>query len=409
MSTDKEKKMKVLKVGMVSMVLTLLIMGYMHFYWNDSPTYGHGVKLVKWLVDSKERKIDHEPLEDVVLINVSYDKTVVPYFTSDYDSLGVVDVTDRKKLNSFLNMLKKRNAYRYIVCDINFSDPLLASEYDEELFATIASMKNIVVASSDMDMDPEVIKDKVALSIYKEESVGSGFLRYDFMKDGKPSIALKMWMDLFDGTYEEFWWGARMNGKPCLQTVMPDFRYVVYDEVHPKDSSLVIQQMGKTLEYYNVDSTYVRGFDDKVVLIGAWTRDDVHNTILGRQPGVLIVYNAFLSLCNRDNHVPVWAFLLVLIVVWLEIMFIFRKSYDLTFCSVGTKVMRFIEKKREVRRPKVLKIIGEILLSFIEYVTPLAILMVLVYWTCGIFLNILIIAVFLGGIDFLYEKLNFAK
>ena len=339
MKKKKDLKTRLIRTGMISGILSLLIMIFMYYYWNDAPTFGYGGGLVKWMSTIKELQTEHETGEDLMLVNVSYDRTVVPYYTGNEEYLGEVDMTDRKKLNDFLNMLKERDTYRYIVCDINFSDPQLKSEYDEELFSTIASMRDIVVASSNLDADPEQIRDKVALSKYRIRSVGDGFLKYDFMTDGNPSLALKMWQDIEGGTYQEFWWGARMNGKQCFQTVIPDFRFAVYDDVNAEDSSMIIQNMGKTLQYYEKYPSYVNGYDDKIVLLGAWYNDDIHDTIIGQQPGVVIVYNAFLALCNRDNHVPFWISLLVFIVIWLEIMFIFitGKMHRFPDASVQTK------------------------------------------------------------------------
>lgn len=408
MKKKKDLKTKLIRTGVLSGILSLLIMIFMYYYWNDAPTFGYGGGLVKWISTIKELRIEHDVLEDVMPVNVSYDRTVVPYETMDNEYLGEVDMTDRRKLNDFLNMLKERDAYKYIVCDINFSDPQLRSEYDEELFATIASMRDIVVASSNLKTDPEAIRDKVALSKYRIRSVGDGFLKYDFMTDGYPSLALKMWQDIEGGTYEEFWWGARMNGKPCFQTVIPDFRFALYDDVSAKDSTLIIQNMGKALGYYKVSPSYAQGYDGKVILLGAWYNDDIHETIIGQQPGIVIVYNAFLALCNRDNHVPFWVSLLIFIVIWLEIMFIFRKSYLPAFRQKH-KDKDWIwgwKKRLEGFRKNYPYLWGaiDVLAELISYATPLAILMIIVYLCTGLFVNILIVGFILGCISFFSEK-----
>lgn len=409
MKKKKDLKTRLIRTGMISGILSLLIMIFMYYYWNDAPTFGYGGGLVKWMSTIKELQTEHETGEDLMLVNVSYDRTVVPYYTENEEYLGEMDMTDRKKLNDFLNMLKERDAYRYIVCDINFSDPQLKSEYDEELFSTIASMRDIVVASSNLDTDPEQIRDKVALSKYRIRSVGDGFLKYDFMTDGNPSLALKMWQDIEGGTYQEFWWGARMNGKQCFQTVIPDFKFAVYDDVNAEDSSMIIQNMGKTLQYYEKYPSYVNGYDDKIVLLGAWYNDDIHDTIIGQQPGVVILYNAFLALCNRDNHVPFWISLIVFIVIWLEIMFIFREAYLPAFRQKhkGNEwIWRWKTKQKEFRKeyPYIWQAI-DILAELISFATPLAILMIIVYLCTGLFVNIIIVGFLLGCINFCRKRL----
>lgn len=399
-------------MGGLSAILSFLIMIFMHFYWNDSPTFGYGDKIIKFMSMTKELFIDRQPVENVIAINVSYDRMTAPYYAPNEEYLGVVDMTDRKKLNDFLNMLKERDAYSYIVCDINFSDPQLKSEYDEELFATIASMRDIIVASSDLNKDPEQIKEKTVLSKYKINSAGDGFFKYDFMIDGKPSMALKMWLDMENGTYEEYWWGAKMNGKSCFQTIVPDFKFAIYSDVNAADSSVTMQNMGNALQYYKISPSYARFYDGKIVLIGAWKNNDIHDTIIGQQPGIVITYNAFLALYNKDNSMPFWVCILTFIVTWLECMFIFRSSFT-------PKLSRHIKNKlRILLRIKITfhKLAKkypfswffiEVLLSFVTFTTPLGVLMFVVYFTTGVFVNLIIIGFILWCVSHCNKKFKF--
>ena len=106
-----------MRSGALSAFLTLLIMVVVYFYWNDGPTYGYGNELIKWMSIAREFQTEHEAAEDVIAIDVAFDRTTVPYYTENDEYLGTVDITDRKKLTDFLKMLKERDAYRYIVCD----------------------------------------------------------------------------------------------------------------------------------------------------------------------------------------------------------------------------------------------------------------------------------------------------
>ena len=173
--------------------------------------------------------------------------------------------------------------------------------------------------------------------------------------------------------------------------------------------NMIIQNMGKTLQYYEKYPSYVNGYDDKIVLLGAWYNDDIHDTIIGQQPGVVIVYNAFLALCNRDNHVPFWISLLVFIVIWLEIMFIFREAYLPAFRQKhkGNEwVWRWKAKLKELRKehPYIWQTI-DIMAELISFATPLAILMIVVYLCTGLFVNIIIVGFFLGCINLCRKRL----
>lgn len=429
MKLRSELKIKFIKAAAVSAVLSLLFLVLLYFYWNEGPTYGYGNQIAKWMSIVKELSIERKPVEDVMPVNVSYDRTAVPYYTPNDEFLGMLDMTDRQKLAAFLKMLKERDAYRYILCDINFSDPCLRSEYDDELFNTIASMRDIVVASSDLETDPEAIREKVALSEYVRRNVGDDYLKYDFMQDGNPSIALKMWQELDGGTYMESWWGALMNGRLCLKTLIPDFKYVVYGDVYAADNSMNIQNMGKTLQYYQRNHAYVRAFDDKIVLLGSWKNDDIHSTIAGMQPGIVVIYNAYLALKNMDNHVSLWTFTLIFIVVWLELMLIFRGSYGPLLHDVLRRNMEKIRHdertlwkrwifwcEEEFVKFKAFKEEHDTVWEFlnwpfglINYGTPLIAMVILVYVMDGVFVNVIILGLFLGIVNQFQKKFKFVS
>lgn len=411
---------KLIKVGAVSAVLAAIVLVLLHFYWNSGPTYGYGNQIAKWLGTFKELTTVRVPSEDVICVSVSYDRTTVPYCSEKGDTLGTIDITDREKLAAFLNLLKERDKYRYVICDINFSDPMIISAYDDELFGTIASMRDIVVASSDLRSDPEEIRDKVALSEYMRRHVGDDFLKYDFMKDGNPSMALKIWQDLEGGTYEESWWGALMNGKLCLKTLIPDFKFAVRDKVNAKDSTVIVHNMCKILDFHKISPMILQNFDNKIVLLGSWTNDDIHSTIAGMQPGVVVVYNAYLALKNMDNNISVWIYLLVFVVVWLELMIVFRHSYaNLLKESLNKrlqrgKLLKIKHKKARLRIEKflkkhrkmatVLRIMKVCIAAFINYGLPLTILMVVVYLASGVFVNIIIVGFFLSIVNWLQNN-----
>lgn len=297
---------------------------------------------------------------------------------------------------------------------------MIISAYDDELFGTIASMRDIVVASSDLRSDPEEIRDKVALSEYMRRHVGDDFLKYDFMKDGNPSMALKIWQDLEGGTYEESWWGALMNGKLCLKTLIPDFKFAVRDKVNAKDSTVIVHNMCKILDFHKIAPMILQNFDNKIVLLGSWTNDDIHSTIAGMQPGVVVVYNAYLALKNMDNNISGWIYLLVFVVVWLELMIVFRHSYaNLLKESLNKrlqrgKLLKIKHKKAKLRIEKflkkhrkmatVLRIMKVCIAAFINYGLPLTILMVVVYLASGVFVNIIIVGFFLSIVNWLQNN-----
>ena len=181
-----------LKAGLVSAALSALLLVLVYVYWNRSYTYGYGDQMiVKW-AQRKDLYIGHK-FDDskIVPVNVAYDKILVPHIDKrDSTIAGVRPITDRGELLAFLKMLKERDKYGYIMCDVRFDDH--QTEYDEELYATIASMRDIVVATDNVEESPEAIRNVVAESRYSSRQVGDIFMKYDLIhSDGSPSLALR--------------------------------------------------------------------------------------------------------------------------------------------------------------------------------------------------------------------------
>ena len=65
-------------------------------------------------------QIDNVP-DSILLINICYDKALVPYQENGIP-VGKTVITDREKLLQFLTKAKKANNYRYIFLDIFFEE-----------------------------------------------------------------------------------------------------------------------------------------------------------------------------------------------------------------------------------------------------------------------------------------------
>ena len=393
-----------LKAGLVSAALSALLLVLVYVYWNRSYTYGYGDQMiVKW-AQRKDLYIGHK-FDDskIVPVNVAYDKILVPHIDKrDSTIAGVRPITDRGELLAFLKMLKERDKYGYIMCDVRFDDH--QTEYDEELYATIASMRDIVVATDNVEESPEAIRNVVAESQYSSRQVGDIFMKYDLIhSDGSPSLALRMWEDITGGKMKKKWWGYTIDGKLCVRSLVYDFRYSIYDDLShtdakaPKDSYMYspsLRNLGSQIvEPYQEGFISGKFFDGKFIILGDFTEYDIHTTISGNQPGPIVVFNAFLSLMHGDNILPFWVYLLVYIVFWLESMFLLRNKFELNLRNF--RVFRriravFYRKRRPDQRTGLHKTLY-LMLGFLTYSTPLWIMGVCLYAVLGIFVNVIIV------------------
>lgn len=403
------QKRSLLKAALLSAGLSSVLLVLSYVYWNLPYTYGYGDELIAKSSMVKDLTVrgDYNG-EDVVAVNVAYDKVLAPHIGKQKDTLGVKAITDRRKLLSFLTMLKERDSYDYIMCDVRFDD--YSTEYDDSLFSTIASMRDIVVASDDPAKAPEIIKDKAVKAAYNQRNIGDGFMKYEYLyRDGQPSIALRMWEDKTGGEIKKHWWGYSVNGKLCVKSIVPDFRYTIIDELSetssPRPDNVNVYSSGVYYMGTQVVDLYEEGlvsgkfFDNKTVLIGDLNEYDIHTTIVGAQPGTIIIFNAYLALLNGDNVIPFWIYLLLFIVFWMESMFLFRNKIgiDLPNPRIFRRGRAIYYRKLSKKSRNNLSILMNLALVFFSYSTPLALLALFVYATCGIFVN----AIIFGSVFFI--------
>lgn len=405
----------------ISLVLVILT----YVYWNLPYTFGYGDSLILSMSMFKdlttERNFDDSK---IVPVNVAYDKMLIPHIDRrDGTVAGNRAITDREKMLVFLKMLKERDKYGYIFCDIRFDD--YETEYDAELFATIASMRDIAVATRNLKEVPEEIREKASVSTYTVRLVGDDFLKYSYiLPDGERNIALHMWEEITGKKMEKKWWGYTMDGKLCTRSIAPDFCYSIYDDISTSSLDKISEANTYSPKIYNLGSHivepylegYISGkfFDGKFIMIGDLTEHDRHSTIVGEQPGSVIVLNALLALMHKDNVVKFWICLLLFAVLWIESMFLLKNRLHLSeiigafTCGARERLrnswisrarqriqdsrpITWIRKTRAYKAAKDSKILKILVIEYISYSTPLVILGILIYAVSGVFINALVL------------------
>ena len=109
---------KILKYA-VTLVLTIITMSI--WFVISSSKIGLGnLTVIKYsdmilsIFSSEEKAIDN----NILLVNVSYDKELAPVYDKYGFPKGNTDITDRSKLTLFLENLQVYNNYKYVLMDI---------------------------------------------------------------------------------------------------------------------------------------------------------------------------------------------------------------------------------------------------------------------------------------------------
>ena len=255
---------------------------------------------------------------DLMAVDISLDKTLVEVYDEYGDSAGRTPVTDRSTLLRFLRTIADAN-YRYIYVDIRFEEGL-NTPADTALFGLMAKMPRLVY-STHRDMDesthPLAPVDKAGYADYRHVRL-SGFTRYEFLQDGEPSVALRMYRDLDSADIKDHGIYYTDGGALCYNTQFVDIPRSVTDP-YTADGEIRYPRLGsQLLAKYTPDELQTL-VNDKIVVIGDYV-NDTHDCYIGSVPGPLLSYYGYLTLHEGRHRINV-AVMLLLFVVYTVITY----------------------------------------------------------------------------------------
>ena len=332
--------------------------------------------------------------DSILFINTCYDKQLVDIYDEDGFLKGQIDITNRQVLYDFLILLSKTADYKYIMIDVFFKEGI-SSPIDSAFFTLINKMDRIVIPKhrDAMLAGDSLLDGKSCFSDYTTTLFGNDFNKYELLDGEEKSIALTM--------YEKTTGNKIFNLGPfyfdglrlCNRTIFPKQVILIstpYDQNGEKNyyhlSTDLLQDPEGTLEL-------IKG---KYIFMGDMELDDIHDTVQGNLPGVVITANIFLALMNGKHKMP-----LIVILVLFVVYFLF--SYSIfSHHSISEVIVHKIEN----RFPKLLSPFSVNLFSWISYSLILSVICLFFYYTLYISYDIFLTATLLQGIDYIELKLN---
>lgn len=328
------------------------------------------------------RRPDHVP-DSVLLVNVAYDKTLVPYdalFTADRDETrrapaGHVAVTDRRKLADFLQAAAGA-PYRYMVLDIRLDDDIPASDSASlRLFALIDSLPRVVFARhEDALVHPLAPAAKSAFSDYHTSVSETNMVKYPILKRDTLSIPAVMYAR-GDSARFRTWCGLTFDrGRLCrrsvfIETPVRAAGWMQKTRINPIGAP--------PCNYYNLGVSLLSVPDsvaairtlvsDRIVVVGDYI-DDVHTTYAGTVAGPLINLNTYIALC-RGSHLVRFVPSLLLFLLYFLI------SYGLISRHNPFDYIPLLRRHRSV--------VLRAAVYFVGFTTLLSLTAVLFYLVCG--------------------------
>ena len=390
-SAAKWLRMRARRIVMaLCMAATVLVITYAA----DSSPYSMGgeVTVPQWLerfADMAGMRGDKVP-DSVLLVNVAYDKALVPYdalLTDDKKDTrrlpaGHVAVTDRRKLADFLEIAAGA-PYRYIMLDVRFDDDIPTDSDARRLFGLISTMPRVVFARhEDSRVSPDAPAHKAAYGDYYVTMSETNMVKYPVVKHDSLSLAARMHADLHADTLRQRA-GMAFDGSGRLSKRSLFLTYPV------RAASWTVkgrQPLGALqYNYHNLGNGLLAGDNSarnirdlvagRIVVVGDFV-DDVHETCVGPMPGPLINYNAFVAL-SRGRHIVGFAEALLLFSVYAAI------SYGLIARHTAIDWLPAVLRRRKSRLLRGV-------LCFIGYSTLLGAVSVVLYLVAGVVYSIVV-------------------
>ncbi len=333
---------------------------------------------------------DKKPLaKNVVFLDVSKDLALADdnaYQQPDSTMKGAQRViTDRVKLAKLFSILNSHpNEYRYVICDVLFEKP---GPGDSVLKPQIEKLKNVLTSAI-------TDKGKLVKPIF---NVNWAMVNYTainkstftkipiYYNDSLKSLPALLYEKTTPNRFSENRFLTFLNGKPTFNTAIPEFYYRNADLVWPESKeNFNTYYLGDLLAFPECFSA----LKDKFIIIGDF-ENDVHSTYLGRLPGSLILWDAYLTFYTHQVTISV---------EWLLMLFVFYFLISYWIIIHPERKLKAIHQK--IRVPFMSKFI----ISYISYIGLLVLINIFSYFFFGTFVSLFYIATYLTLLESLIEQ-----
>ncbi len=316
--------------------------------------------------------------DDYVLLNIAYDRELVPVLDEFGFPQGEIDITDRNKLATFLNQLEDK--HKYILLDVLISDNY-KSDADSALVASLIQTDRVSISQSrTVNLIDDCLTEKGGFTDYSTDIFETNFVKYQFLNEGEPTMPYMAYqateprkeIHSFGPIYwsnGHFYWNSLTLRFPIKLWNNPTVDENTETAWHEKR----ILNLGADVLDMGIDIPAL--VKDKIVVIGDFTEDDIHDTYLGKIAGPVININALEALRNNEAEIP-----------WTLICFLL-----LLYTAVGYLTLRrplsadSILKRLHIDTP-----IVKYILSFIGYSFLFSLISGGIYLLCGIDINVIL-------------------
>lgn len=395
---------KQLRIWLISIANAFFMLGFT-YYWLSLPyTFGDEAFLIKWSSLIKKSLFGFDPKpspEDVLFVDVSNNKTTINGI-NDFGEQSPYRrkvITDRQHLAEFFALMNRYKAdVKFVLCDVLFED---TTRYDSLLEKEFEKMGDKLLGVSHLTTEGKYIRPVVDLNFAPATySATEGlFLKFPLLlEDTLNTAPLVMFQKLHHARFNKGKWMYWTNKRLSLPAPIVDFKVRNTDfrlGTELGEANFTFWDMGFILDSreFMGDEALSEYFKDKIILIGDF-KDDMHMTPFGKMPGLLIIYNAYLTLVSKQNVISSgWIFFLLIAFTFIS----YRIFSDIRI-SRPTWLFKMFQSK-----------IGQLVLNALDEVVLLTIVTLLSYFLFNIHINILILLIYLKTMELVWKKAGLHK
>lgn len=369
----------------IGIVLNAIGMVFLTFYFMSLPWLAGDEKFLIWSTSALKLAYREVPdSDDYAFINTSYDLTLIDRYDEFGFPVGNQVITDRDKLAELFEIIKSADGQpKFVLVDIHFKD---STEADARLNAALRDFPNVLLSAhlneSGAIEVPVLEEVPYGISDYVIGNVFDGVYKYQlFYHDSLRLTPLKM-HEALSGEKAS----RGLFGVTCGDLWMPNNFIINYrllqKDINNLDAGFNPINLGELL--YLPPEDIEEFLADKMVIIGDFHENDMHETLYEITAGPLILLNVLLSIENHDSTLNFWFFLLLFVgYVYLSYLAFYHGD--------------FIEMKlrKQFGDKKFLKSLA----GFFGYIVLLSILSSMTFFGFGIHLNVFLLACWLYIVD----------
>ncbi len=390
---------KLLLLILISVLHSFLLLGLGYVWLGMTYTFGDEAFLIKWtsLIKKVVMNIDPKPPpSNVLFVNTAQSKVEIKI---DLDPLSVeptkIEITNREQLSQLLALMAPyKDEIRLVVLDMLFDYP---SEKDSLLQQQFHFFAEKVVGASHLESGDKYIKPVLdlpfALATYT--SAAGMYFKYPVMFNGRKTLPTVIYEKVSGNKITRGSLFYRDGKKLSLKAPITDFKVRMEDFKVGNDlseSNYALHHLATltTLGPLMDEQDREKLFAGKLIIVGDFN-NDMHKTAFGIMPGLLIVYNAYLTLLHNENVInPVWLLLMIIGFSWISFRLLKGKGFTLLDLV-----------KRKFKSGWIL-----FLLDSLDEMLFLVVLTFISYLFFNIHINILVFFIYLKLVEFLLEFLK---